>query len=518
MTGMDVGELYASVRIDTGNVAGDLKKVKDGLDGVKDAAEAVEKKKLRLDADDKAVKDAKTATDQLGTSADNAASKSSKIKFPTQYTRDAEQAKSAIDGAVDSIGRMATSAVKWGGLTAATTAIAGIGTALTKGWGRLDALDQAQAKLEALGNSGATVEQVMDNALASVKGTAFGIGEAAGTAAVLVGAGVKPGQELERTLKLVADSAAIAGISFEEMGSIWGKVASNTVLSGEEMAQISDRSIGLQVALAEKFGVTAQEAKKMVSEGKVSFEDFSDAMEGLVGGGALRMGDTVSGALDNLGAAFGRAGAQVLESGFEAAPGILADLTTAVDGMGEQLAPVAAEWGQKLTPVVADFAANVGPNAAAAFGMIGDAVGVTAPLIGKVADGLGAIPFPVAAAGFATLISQHKGWTGNLADGATKMGGFSKELGGGLVGAFAKATSATKDSDSALGGLAKGGLSLAKSGMGGLKDAAGGLVTALGGPWGIAIGGASIALGYLAEQHFAAKKAEAEHKVASTLR
>src|SRR5699024_9728312 len=102
---------------------------------------------------------------------------------------------------------------------------------------------------------------------------------------------------------------------FGEMGSIWGKVASSTVLSGEEMAQISDRSIGLQVALAEQLGVTALEAKKMVSEGEVSFAEFEQAMESLVGGGAVRMGETVSGAMDNFGAALGRGGAAILDAG-----------------------------------------------------------------------------------------------------------------------------------------------------------------------------------------------------------
>ncbi|QNE90253.1 phage tail tape measure protein [Corynebacterium incognita] len=60
-------------------------------------------------------------------------------------------------------------------------------------------------------------------------------------------------------------------------------------------------------------------------------------------------------------------------------------------------------------------------------------------------------------------------------------------------------------------GLAGGGLSLLKSSLGGVKAAAGGLMGALGGPWGIAIMGASAAIGFLVQKNQEAKEAAEKH-------
>ena len=65
--------------------------------------------------------------------------------------------------------------------------VAGVGVAaggalagsITKGLGRLTGIETAQAKLKGLGNDAKDVDAIMDNALASVKGTSFGLGEAA---------------------------------------------------------------------------------------------------------------------------------------------------------------------------------------------------------------------------------------------------------------------------------------------------------------------------------------------------
>lgn len=92
---------------------------------------------------------------------------------------------------------------------AATTAL--VGVTLVKGFNRLTGIDDAQAKLKGLGHDAESVTEIMNSALESVKGTAYGLDEAATTAASAVAAGIKPGQELTRYLSLTADAAAIAG-------------------------------------------------------------------------------------------------------------------------------------------------------------------------------------------------------------------------------------------------------------------------------------------------------------------
>ena len=220
------------------------------------------------------------------------------------------------------------------GAIGAGAAMAGaIGTSLALGFSRLSSIDDAQAKLRGLGHDAGTVAKVMDNALASVRGTAFGLGDAAGLAGVIVASGIKPGQELETVLKRVADSAAISGSSLSDMGSIWAKAAAKGKLDGEIVAQLLERQIPIYDILAEKMGVQSAEIAKMVSKGKVSFQDFSDAMNDKLAGSALKTGETVRGAFDNLKAAMGRLGAEALKPGFTQLPAVLTAATTAVDNL-----------------------------------------------------------------------------------------------------------------------------------------------------------------------------------------
>ena len=149
-------------------------------------------------------------------------------------------------------------------MIAAGTAAGGLFAAsLAKGWGRLTSIEDAQAKLKGLGHSAEDVTAIMDNALASVKGTAFGLGDAATIAASVVAAGIKPGEELERTLKNIADAATISGTSMGEMGAIFNKVAAGGVIQGEELAQLGDRGIPILSLLADQLGVTSSEVKKL---------------------------------------------------------------------------------------------------------------------------------------------------------------------------------------------------------------------------------------------------------------
>ena len=247
-------------------------------------------------------------------------------------------------------------ALKAGVAGAAAAGVATLGVAMAKGFQRLDAIDQAKAKLGALGNSAKDVDSIMQNALASVKGTAFGLGDAAGLAGTMVAAGIKPGKELESVLKTVADTAAVAGTDLGEMGSIFGKAAAQGKVDGEVMAQLMDRQIGLLPALAKHYKVTTEEAKKMVSDGKVSFKDFTTVMQDMVGGGAVKMGQTVKGAFQNMNAALGRIGASALEPFFNRAGGGLGNITSLLDKIEPKVKAfsqalsdkVFDEWGPKL--------------------------------------------------------------------------------------------------------------------------------------------------------------------------
>lgn len=234
------------------------------------------------------------------------------------------------------------------GLPIVAAAGATLGVALTKGMGRLMAIEDAQAKLRALGHDAKSVETIMTNALAAVKGTAFGLDEAATIAASVVAAGVKPGRELEKTLKLVADAATVAGADMRDMGSIFNQVAAGNRLTMEEVNRLTDRGIPILQFLAKELGVTALEVKDLVSEGEVDFKTFRKVIEDNMAGAALESGNTTRGALANVQAALARFGAALLSGIFPHIRTFFGQLIVWIDALTEKVGPFAEKLSKNL--------------------------------------------------------------------------------------------------------------------------------------------------------------------------
>ena len=274
--------------------------------------------------------------------------------------KDIDKAVGASAAGGDRAGRGLGASVAGGFKKAALGGFAGAGlvagAALAKGFGRLKSLDEARGKLEGLGHSTKAVDGIMKNALASVKGTAFGMDEAASTAAGSVAAGIKPGKALEKNLKLVADAATIAGTDMGSMGSIFNKVAASNKIQGDVIAQLGDQGIPVLQFLSKEMGVSAEEVSKLASAGKVDFKTFQSAMETGLGGAAQKSGETFSGSLKNAGAALGRLGASLLGGVFPQLKGGLGGVTDLLDQMG----PTAEAWGKKVGDAVGVVSKYVG--------------------------------------------------------------------------------------------------------------------------------------------------------------
>ena len=261
------------------------------------------------------------------------------------------KALSGVDKAADASGKSMGSKITAGlggvlkksAIGVGASAGAALGVGLTKGLGRLNGIEQAEAKLRGLGHSAQGVGSIMDNALASVKGTAFGLEEAGTAAAGAVAAGIKPGQELERTLKIMGDTATIAGTNLQDMGTIFNSVAARGKLQGDDMLQLLSRGVPVLQLLGEELGKTSEEVSDMVSKGQVDFETFQSAMERGMSGAALEAGNTVQGAFKNMGAAAGRLGATIAGPFFRQAAGGFNGVTGALDAMNGRMGPVMAD-------------------------------------------------------------------------------------------------------------------------------------------------------------------------------
>lgn len=241
----------------------------------------------------------------------------------------------------------------------AASALTGI--TLVKGFNRLVGIDEAKAKLLGLGHDAKGVEEIMKSALESVKGTSFGMDEAATTAANAVAAGIQPGQELTKYLKLTGDAAAIAGVSMSEMGSIVNKVTTSGRAMTENLEQLSDRGLPIYQWLGKEAGVAADQVKGLASSGKISSEMFMAAIEKNIGGAAAIIGEnSFKASLANMWASVGRIGANFLDAGgkgggfFSQLKPLIGEATNLLSGLESKAADFGAKFGEVFKQVI-DF-------------------------------------------------------------------------------------------------------------------------------------------------------------------
>lgn len=252
---------------------------------------------------------------------------------------------SGIGGKLTSLGGALTNKITKPAAVAAT-ALAGI--TLGKGWSRMVEIDNAKVKLEAIGNSADDVKEIMNNATVAVKGTAYGLNEAASTAASAVAAGIKPGQELQGYLTSIADAAAVAGTDMNSMGAVFNKVATQGKANNEVLQQMAESGIPIYQYLADEIGCTADEIFDMASNGEIDLATFQKSVETHIGGAAQTIGSkTISGAISNISASISRIGANFLGSADDAgsfAGRVLPLLNDFKDYLGG-IEDKAKEWG-----------------------------------------------------------------------------------------------------------------------------------------------------------------------------
>lgn len=231
------------------------------------------------------------------------------------------------------------------------------GAILGGGFNRLANIDDARKRMEGLKYTGEQIDSVMQSANEAVTDTAFGLDVAAAAAAGALGSGVQLGDDLTSYIKTIGDMTMQSTTDFSSMSTIMNKIQGSGKLTGETLAQLEDNGVSAAYMLAKGFGVSQEAVRKMASEGKISAEDFRRIMDEQVGGSALRSGETVRGALDNVRAALSRTGAALMggEAGFSVLPGILDKVKDAINGINDEINN-AWEWIREnkdwLGPVV----------------------------------------------------------------------------------------------------------------------------------------------------------------------
>lgn len=334
------------------------------------------------------------ATSAAGDAADR-----SRGKFAGFLDSVAGKAKSAgnallngLKGAAERVGAVIKGAATAGVAVAGT----GLAVAFTKGFQRLTGIDTARAKLVGLGHDGKTVGTIMDNATASVTGTAFGLGEAATVAAGAVASGIKPGKQLENVLKGVANVAAATNRTMEDTGSIFNNVRANQAAYTQDIKQLANAGLPIWDALQKATGKTQEEVRKMATSGEIDFELFSAAAADAAGKVAETMGSTIPASVANFWASIGRIGANAL-GGIDKDTGEMyglyariAPLIQSVTSAFGPLEDAAKRWGEALDKTVGPVLERVTEF----FTSLGDG---TSDLAGKF-SGLAPVLAPIGAA------------------------------------------------------------------------------------------------------------------------
>ena len=227
-----------------------------------------------------------------------------------------------IGGRISDIGGSLTKYITAPALVAAG-AIAGITANL--GWGRLVALDSAQAQLRGLGYAAEDVERISSQVTTAVRGGMTTMAEGTSVAAGALAAGVKEGAELERYIRLVGDAAVGANRPVVEMSQIFNRVEGAGKLMTQELNMIEQGLPGFAAAMSSSMGVSQDEFRAMVTAGEVSSQDFLTVMDSFAGGMASAYADSWSGMVANTKAWVGIIGENILRGVFQDAKLELAD-------------------------------------------------------------------------------------------------------------------------------------------------------------------------------------------------
>lgn len=210
-----------------------------------------------------------------------------------------------------------------------------------KGRQRALAIEQAKFLFEGLGQD---VQKSMASALDAVRGTAYGLDEAATLASIFGAAGVTAGDELTGALRGVAGVAAITGRGFGEIGGVFQNIASLNRVYTNDLNSLALRGLGFET-IAKAMGMTVEDLRKAAADGSIDFRTFAAAMNEAFGDHAVEANKTYTGSLSNLRAALSRIGADVYVGRFEALRRIFNALAPAIDRIHEAIQPVIQAFG-----------------------------------------------------------------------------------------------------------------------------------------------------------------------------
>jgi tape measure domain-containing protein len=340
------------------------------------------------------MKDSKEEVDRFSGSLDGAGKKSSLLgRMAGGAVTGVKGLTGAVGSAVAGVGRLAVGIAKVGVAAGAVF----LGTALKKGFDRLNDIEDATASLTIILGGAAEAASFMDEVLETVKGTPFNLDQFATAGKNLVAFGADAAK-VPGYLTAIGEAAAASGKGAEAVDGIvdsLGKAQASGRIYMNTVNELSARGVPALQILANSYGVTTEKMREMVSKGAVPAGEGIDKLtKGIMEGTDGAAGATVAfagsmeglrgtfrGALGGMGAATARFGAGILAPFMSMATGGMggfADTLDAAGGRASAFAQRAADafvalggrlstWWGEHGPAVLDGFATIRDRGVAAF-------------------------------------------------------------------------------------------------------------------------------------------------------
>jgi tape measure domain-containing protein len=212
-----------------------------------------------------------------------------------------------------------------------------LGPLITGGKERATNIEQAQFQFRGLGMD---VQQVMSDALGAVKGTAYGLGDAAKAAAQFGASGITAGADMQQSLRAIAGTAAMTSTNFSDMAYLFTTSAAMGKVTNMDFQQFATRGLNAAAAYGKQMNLTEAQVHDLASKGQISYKEFAAAMDAAFGAHATAANETYTGSLANLHAAMSRIGAAWFGPSMQQSRDIFNALIPVIDTLNSSLQPL----------------------------------------------------------------------------------------------------------------------------------------------------------------------------------
>jgi len=311
----------------------------------------------------------------------------------TQLARASEgvgsKSKAGLGAAIGMVSRLSGVATIAGGVIGGLFA----SSTLQKGYQRLTTIQDATTQLTVSLGSAAKAATFMDKILATVKGTPFNLDQFADAASQMVSLGANA-KKVPAYMNAIGEAAAGKGRRAAEfvgrLSAAFGQASTMGRITGDTLMQLEMAGVPATKILANSFGKTTEEFRKLVSKGAVPAEVAMDALSrGIIKGttgaaGATKaLSGTMAGLRKNLTGAVGGLGASQARLGAAIIKPFTGQLVTGLNLAADQIDKFTA----KIKPILEGISKSSGMKKFMAWlqtlpALIEQGLGVAATIIG----------------------------------------------------------------------------------------------------------------------------------------